>query len=280
MSTALYKDLYEVTKAAETGGAWVFTGGTDAGVMRALGRMSSAVSVEEGTTKQSCWIGVVPWGGVRGRDRIVEGAARREEREREERKEGREALREQRAAELAQHAIDQKQQPGQQPRKIFRSTAERLSAAADVSWPSARRGSSRPSVDDDDEGLDSVSRAQSEGTGYRVQGAGAQSEGGSHPYELNYDQAQSLRQHLRQQEAAAVVAGGYRVQGTGHLRQQEAAAVVAGSSGRPRSQTASAQAVTHLSAREINIELGSTGGSGSLELTCLLTYLLTYLLAY
>ena len=259
MSTALYKDLYEVTKAAETGGAWVFTGGTDAGVMRALGRMSSAVSVEEGTTKQSCWIGVVPWGGVRGRDRIVEGAARREEREREERKEGREALREQRAAELAQHAIDQKQQPGQQPRKIFRSTAERLSAAADVSWPSARRGSSRPSVDDDDEGLDSVSRAQSEGTGYRVQGAGAQSEGGSHPYELNYDQAQSLRQHLRQQEAAAVVAG---------------------SSGRPRSQTASAQAVTHLSAREINIELGSTGGSGSLELTCLLTYLLTYLLAY
>lgn len=71
----LYKDLYEVTKAAETGAAWVVTGGTDAGVMAALGRMSSAVSVEAGSSKQSCWIGVVPWGGVRGADLILQKEA-------------------------------------------------------------------------------------------------------------------------------------------------------------------------------------------------------------
>lgn len=51
----------------------VFTGGTDSGVMRYLGRMASAVSVESGSHKESCLVGVVPWGGVRGRQRFVEG---------------------------------------------------------------------------------------------------------------------------------------------------------------------------------------------------------------
>jgi hypothetical protein len=64
--------LYDITRAAEAAGAWVVTGGTDSGVMRTLGRMASAVSVETGSRRQSCWVGVVPWGGVRSRKKIVD----------------------------------------------------------------------------------------------------------------------------------------------------------------------------------------------------------------
>ena len=77
LSTRLYKDLYHVTKAAEAAGAWVVTGGTDSGVMRILGRMASAVSVESGAARQSCWIGIVPWGGVRHREKIVAAGERK-----------------------------------------------------------------------------------------------------------------------------------------------------------------------------------------------------------